>query len=88
MSLKEVEEMFQVSISMGCQVDLYEMWRYDAGFPHIPELSAMCGFDPALDGADICSYFNLFPFEIFDEDNTNLDNLAAIGEWFYHLQLK
>ncbi len=33
MSLKEVEEMFQVSISMGCQVDLYEMWRYDAGFP-------------------------------------------------------
>ncbi len=85
MSPEEVEEMFQVCINMSCEVDSYEMWRFDAGLPHIHELSAMCGFDPALDGADICSYFNLFPLEIFDKAHTNLDNLAAIGEWLYHL---
>ncbi|PBK80337.1 hypothetical protein ARMGADRAFT_80163 [Armillaria gallica] len=80
MSPKEVEEMFRIRIDMGCQSNGYNMWEFNAGSPDICELSAMCGFDPALNGADICSYFDLFPLEIFDEAHTNLDDLAAIDK--------
>lgn len=87
MSPKEVEETLPVSIDMRCEVKNYEMGNFPLDLSHIHELSTMCGFDPTLDGADICSYFNLSPLEIFDKAHTNLDNLAVIGELFYHLQL-
>ncbi len=32
----------------------------------IVEINTMCGFDPALEGADICEHFNLSQIEIFE----------------------
>lgn len=64
---EEAEEMFRVSIQMcGCR-DYFQLQSDYSVHQLFPELSAMCGFDPALDGADICDYFGWYPWEKFDE---------------------
>ncbi len=75
---EEVEEIFRVRIHMTCYSTLCVMGTFL--FNSIHELNAICGFNPALDGADICKYFDLFPLEIFGEANDNVT--AVVGESF------
>ncbi len=61
---------------MTCLSTVYEMGPFPVKFIH-----DMCGFNPILDGADIRSYFDMFPLEIFS--GSNKDITAAISECFY-----
>ncbi|PBK79390.1 hypothetical protein ARMGADRAFT_137266 [Armillaria gallica] len=63
---EEAEEMFRVRIQMHAHRDYYRL-PPDSAHRCFPELSAMCGFDPALNGVDVCDYFDWYPWEKFDE---------------------
>ncbi len=63
---EEAEEMFRVRIQMRARRDYFRLPPYSA-HRCFPELGAMCGFDPALEGSDISDYFGWYPWEKFDE---------------------
>ncbi|KAK0482431.1 hypothetical protein IW261DRAFT_1032190 [Armillaria novae-zelandiae] len=63
-SIEEVETLFGVKVNLHTQTHV-------CGPPikllsTIVEINTMCGFDPALEGADICEYFDLPRMEIFE----------------------
>ncbi|PBK79386.1 hypothetical protein ARMGADRAFT_137071 [Armillaria gallica] len=70
---EEAEKMFRVKINMTCLSTVYEIRPFPVNFIH-----NMCGFNPILDGADIRSYFDLFPLEIFS--GSNKDITAVIND--------
>ncbi|KAK0232072.1 hypothetical protein EDD85DRAFT_939086 [Armillaria nabsnona] len=45
----------------------------------------MCGFDPALEGADICKYFDLPCMEIFENP---FDEFTRDNTFIYHIKRK
>ncbi len=77
---EEAEKLSRVKINMTCLSTVYEMGPFPVNFIH-----DMCGFNPILDGADIRSYFDMFPLEIFS--GSNKDITAAISECFYRSSL-
>ncbi|KAK0442124.1 hypothetical protein EV421DRAFT_1904301 [Armillaria borealis] len=64
-SMEEVEALFGVKVSIYARGDLYEVLKKQLST--IVEINTMCGFDPALEGADICEYFHLPRMEIFKD---------------------
>ncbi|KAK0451259.1 uncharacterized protein EV420DRAFT_730027 [Desarmillaria tabescens] len=64
---EEAEQILSARIDMSAQLVSYKIQAIEGAPARVRELAAMCGFDPVLEGADICHYFGLFPFEIFDE---------------------
>ncbi len=68
--------MFRVKINMTCLSMVYEIEPSPVNFIH-----DMCDFNPILDGADIRSYFDLFPLEIFSGNSDDIT--AVISECFY-----
>ncbi len=62
LSRVEVEEMLGVEITL-------ETWWWECMLPQkqlstIKEINALCGFDPALRGTDICAYFDLLQLQL------------------------
>ncbi|SJL18258.1 uncharacterized protein ARMOST_21843 [Armillaria ostoyae] len=86
---EEAEEMFRVRIQMRARRDYFRLPPYSV-HQCFPELSAMCGFDPALDGVDICDHFGWYPWEKFDEPSGGGDrskhshNAADFSQLMYH----
>ncbi|KAK0430547.1 hypothetical protein EV421DRAFT_276755 [Armillaria borealis] len=68
--------MFRVRIQMRARRDYFRLPPYSV-HQCFPELSAMCGFDPALDGVDICDHFGWYPWEKFDEPSGGGDRKSC-----------
>ncbi len=64
-SLQKAETMFGVKIQMKGECECFSL-RINHLHMHFSELSAICGFDPALNGTDIYDYFGLHPWEKSD----------------------
>ncbi len=63
-SVEEAEALFGIKVSFGARG--YEYLIPKKQLSTIVELNTMCGFDPALEGADICEYYDLPGMEIFE----------------------
>ncbi|PBK83433.1 hypothetical protein ARMGADRAFT_669498 [Armillaria gallica] len=63
-SVEEAEALFGIKVSFGARG--YEYLIPKKQLSTIVELNTMCGFDPALEGADICEYHDLPGMEIFE----------------------
>ncbi|KAK0466710.1 uncharacterized protein EV420DRAFT_1758651 [Desarmillaria tabescens] len=66
-SVEEVEALFGIQVSFGANPRMYSI--PEKVFSTIVEINTMCGFDPALEGADVCEYFDLPRLEIFEDSN-------------------
>ncbi|KAK0192035.1 hypothetical protein F5146DRAFT_1222251 [Armillaria mellea] len=63
-SIEEAETLFGVKVSLHTRAR-----QYRAPIKQlltVVEINTMCGFDPALEGADICEYLDLPRMEIFE----------------------
>ncbi|PBK83425.1 hypothetical protein ARMGADRAFT_669231 [Armillaria gallica] len=63
-SMEEAEALFGIKVCFGTHRDMYQVLKKQLST--IVEINTMCGFDPALKGADICEYFDLACIEIFE----------------------
>ncbi len=63
-SIEEAEALFGIKVSFDACGTVYEVSKKQLST--IVELNTMFGFDPALEGADICEYFDLPYMEIFE----------------------
>ncbi|KAK0496521.1 hypothetical protein EDD18DRAFT_208734 [Armillaria luteobubalina] len=63
-SIEEAETLFGVKVSLLTRARLYRAPIKQ--LLTIVEINTMCGFDPALEGADICEYLDLPRMEIFE----------------------
>ncbi|SJL16245.1 uncharacterized protein ARMOST_19765 [Armillaria ostoyae] len=63
-SLGEVEALFRIEVSLYARACQYRAPKKQLST--IVEINTMCGFDPAFEGADICTYFDLPRMEIFE----------------------
>ena len=63
-SVEEAEAFFGIKVSFNAHGDLCQVSKKQLST--FVELNTICGFDPALKGADICEYFNLPCLEIFE----------------------
>ncbi|SJL16224.1 uncharacterized protein ARMOST_19743 [Armillaria ostoyae] len=64
-SVEEVEALFGIKVGVYARGHVYQASKKHLST--IVELNTMCGFDPALEGADICEYFDLPCMEIFKD---------------------
>ncbi len=62
-SVEEAEALFGIKVSLCAYARQYRVPRKIISTS--VEINTMCGFDPALEGADICEYFDLPRMEIF-----------------------
>ncbi len=63
-SVEEAEALFGIKVSLCAYARQYRLPKKT--FSTSVEINTMCGFDPALEGADICEYFNFPRMEIFE----------------------
>ncbi|PBK83464.1 hypothetical protein ARMGADRAFT_670763 [Armillaria gallica] len=63
-SVEEAEALFGIKVSLCAYARQYRVPKKT--FSTSVEINTMCGFDPALEGADICEYFDLPRMEIFE----------------------
>ncbi|PBK83446.1 hypothetical protein ARMGADRAFT_669972 [Armillaria gallica] len=63
-SVKEVEALFGIEVEMHAVICQHRIPK--KALSTIVEINTMCGFDSALEGADICKYFDLPCMEIFE----------------------
>ncbi|KAK0232069.1 hypothetical protein EDD85DRAFT_970294, partial [Armillaria nabsnona] len=63
-SVEEAEALFGIQVSSWASAHQYRVPKKT--FSTSVEINTMCGFDPALEGADICQYFDLPRMEIFE----------------------
>ncbi len=63
-SVEEAETLFGVKVSLHTRARQYRAPMKQLST--IVEINTMCGFDPALEGADICEYLDLPRMEIFE----------------------
>ncbi len=64
-SVEEVEALFGIKVTCSPLVWVYSLPKKP--FSTIVDINTMCGFDPALEGADICEYFDLPRMEIVED---------------------
>ncbi|PBK92664.1 hypothetical protein ARMGADRAFT_169084 [Armillaria gallica] len=64
-SVEEVEALFGIKVTCSPEVWVYSLPKKP--FSTIVDINTMCGFDPALEGADICEYFDLPRMEIVED---------------------
>ncbi|PBK63384.1 hypothetical protein ARMSODRAFT_1024119 [Armillaria solidipes] len=64
-SVEEAEALFGIKVSFTAYRDVYKVSKKQIST--IVEINTMCGFDPTLEGADICEYFDLPRTEIFKD---------------------
>lgn len=63
-SVEEAEALFGIEVELGAHEGLSFVPRKT--FSTIIEINTICGFDPVLEGADICEYVDLPCMEIFE----------------------
>ncbi len=63
-SIEEAEALFGIEVSFSAYAIQYCVPK--KLLSTIVEINTMCGFDPALAGADICEHFDLPRMEVFD----------------------
>ncbi|KAK0236874.1 hypothetical protein EDD85DRAFT_589940 [Armillaria nabsnona] len=64
-SVEEVEALFGIKVTCSPEVWVYSLPKKP--FLTIVDINTMCGFDPALEGEDICEYFDLPRMEIVED---------------------
>ncbi|KAK0192037.1 hypothetical protein F5146DRAFT_487906 [Armillaria mellea] len=63
-SVEEAEALFGIKVTVCADAHHYRV--PEKPLSTIAEINTMCGFDPALEGADVCEYFGLPRMEIFE----------------------
>ncbi len=63
-SVEEAEALFGIKVSLCAYARQYRVPK--KALSTIVEINTMCGFDPELEGADICEYLDLPRMQIFE----------------------
>ncbi len=81
-SIEEVEALFGIKVRYYASLHLVTIPKKQ--FSTFVEINTMCGFDPALKGADVCEHFNLSwmeifenPVKVFSAGKSKSDNLCS-----------
>ncbi len=64
-SYEEVETLFGIEVTLTPKAWVYLVPKKP--FSTIVDINTMCGFDPSLEGADICEYFDLPRMKVFQD---------------------